>query len=141
VFTVSPLLLRDPLRQPLQLMAVDHLVLHHSDQQLFDRAAAEAIHDVAYRARRNIAAAVKGAIDVGAAIHFVAQKPLLLQAPQNGAHRGILHDVFRVQRLAAGFGGYRTAGPHVVHDQLLERAETAHFLRVCHRCLDEARLC
>ena len=119
------LALGDLLRQALELAAVEHGVVHHTDDQLFGGAAAETINDVFHGAHRDILARLGGAIDVGAAADFVRDVALYFQAAQHGADGRFLHRPAGGERFAAGFGGNRAVRPDVVHDHLLDFTKVA----------------
>src|SRR6185437_3414403 len=113
----------DLLRQALELLGLQHRLVHQAQHQGLGRAAAESVHDVPHRARGQARGLGRGAIDEGAALHPVLQQALLLQAAQHGADGGVFQRVQRRQRLPARFGRAFGSPPEIVHRGLLDRAQ------------------
>src|SRR5580692_1227775 len=72
-----------------QLARVHDFAVDHADDQLFDRARAEAVNNLLHGADGETARTFDAGVDVGAALDFVAEVTLGLQAPQQRSYRGL----------------------------------------------------
>src|SRR5579864_6660869 len=67
------------LGQSLQLLLIQNLVVHHSNQQLFDRSSAETVDDLSHRSNGHVLRRRQAAVDVGAALYPVVEITLLFE--------------------------------------------------------------
>src|ERR1700733_15485801 len=77
--------LGDLSRQLLELMAVDHVVVHQADDEFFGRAAAEAVDNAFHGADGDVLPVFGRAVDECAAVDFMANETLLLEPTQDRA--------------------------------------------------------
>src|SRR5213079_3323447 len=61
----------DLFRQTLQFLFVQNLVVHHSDQKLLDRSAAEPVDDLLHGFHRDVLCAFEAAVNVRPALNAV----------------------------------------------------------------------
>jgi len=102
------------------LLALYDLVLHHADQKLFDRSAAETVNDLANGAGGDIVRLFGSLVDVCSAIRVMGHVALFLKAPKNGADRRVLQWALRRQGFAHLLGRGGAVRPKEVHDQVLQ---------------------
>src|SRR2546429_274052 len=114
------LCLRNLVGQRAQLTLVEHLGVHHADQDLFDGAVAEPVDDALNGFRRNPRAWLGGLIDIGPSIHGVRGVALVFQSSQHGADGRFFQ--WAGKPFADGLGRDRTIGPNQLHDLAFEVA-------------------
>src|SRR5690242_4768481 len=112
--------LRNALRQTLQFALVHHVVGHHPDEQLFHRAAAEALDNLAHGLRCHALRCIEPGVDVGAALYPVLDVALFFKPFQNSSHRRFLHRVPLRESGANIFRCRRAAAPDALHDEMFQ---------------------
>src|SRR5258708_17710698 len=123
---------RNVASEAMELAAVDHFVVHHADEQLFDRSAAETVDDLAHSAGGHVLRALGAGVDIGAAVHAMGGVTLQLQAAEDGAHGGIFHGAARRQSRAHLLRTGRAVRPQKIHHHVLENAEGLTLFIVTH---------
>src|SRR5258708_1888107 len=77
-------------RQALEFVFVEHVRVHHADEQSFHRAAAKTVNDTLHGSACYRAAILRGAIEIGALLHGVREVALFLQTAQDSTYGGFL---------------------------------------------------
>src|SRR5205809_380351 len=122
---------RDLPHQIRQFPAVDHFVIHHSDQQLLHGPPAEAVDDVTHGLGSDVMGRFDAGIDIGSAFGAMAHIPLLFKPPEYCSRRGFLHEVTLCKGNADVFGRQGAALPEDAHDELFEIAEWFSSAKHC----------
>src|SRR5579884_338858 len=122
--SLAVLPLRDALRQTLQFALIHNVVVHHPDQQLLHRAAAEALDDLPHRLGCDTLRRVDAAVHIGAALDAMAHVALLLEPLEYGAGGRFLHGMTLGQFPAHLFRRCRPAAPDHFHDELFQLAQS-----------------
>src|SRR5579872_2285358 len=105
-------------------MPLYNLVLHHADQKLLDRAAAETVDNLADGARRHVVRPLRAFVNVGSAFGAMRDVALFLEAPEDGADRGVFQRALRRQSFANLLGGGGAMRPEEVHDKVLQLTQS-----------------
>src|SRR5215831_5681286 len=90
--------------QALQLLLIEHFVIHHAQHKLFHGAATKTVDNVFHRPDSDIAATVRRLVDECFALHLMRDIFFLFQPAQHGADGRILHGTRGNQRFPAAFG-------------------------------------
>src|SRR5271170_7073691 len=122
-------LLRHLSRQNFQLLPVQHLVIHHSQNQRLRRSPAKPVNNILHRPHRNVLPALRSTVNESPPLNGVRHVTFLLNPPQHGANGGLLHRTHASQRLAASLRSARPARPHVIHHQLFQLAQILQSFR------------
>ena len=115
---------RDPLRQTLQFALVHDVVVDHAEQQLLDRAAAEALDDLTDGFRGHVLRRVDAAINIGAALDAVAHVAFLLQPLEDRAGGRLLQGLASGKVRPDTLGRGCPAAPDHFHHEVFELAQS-----------------
>lgn len=110
----------DFLRQPFELLAIDHGIVDHTEDEFFGGAATEPVDNVLNSADSDIAPAFERTIDIGPALGPVTHETFLFKAPEDRTNGGFLQRPSWLERLAAGLCRAWTVGPNEIHNHLFD---------------------
>src|SRR5215831_6312013 len=113
--------LLDLFPQRVELALVEHLGVHHANEDLLDRSIAELVDNAANRTGGDLSPRLGGAENIGAALDCMCDVALLFQAAQNGPHGRLLQPTR--QLFAHGFRRHRVLAPDERHDCPLKLAK------------------
>src|SRR5436190_11545928 len=96
------------------------LRVHHSGQELFDRAGPEPVNHLPHAMRRHVLWRYRSLVDECLALDTVRDVSTHLKSPQQGTHAGVLQPMRRQQSFANLVRRRRSPGPELVEDGLLQ---------------------